>query len=192
MNQGIKRLLDILFASIAAIVLFPILLLIAFITKISSKGNIIYQQERIGLNGKKFIIYKFRSMYSHAEINGPELSYKNDPRITTWGKFMRRWKMDELPQLWNIIKGDMSLVGPRPERKYYIQQIIHQSPEYNILLQTKPGLTSMGMIKFGYASSVEEMIARMQYDLEYLNQSSLLTDSKIIFKSLQLVISGKM
>jgi lipopolysaccharide/colanic/teichoic acid biosynthesis glycosyltransferase len=187
----VKRLLDIIFATTAALFLSPLLLLIAIITKITSNGSIIYKQERIGYNQKPFTIYKFRSMYVDAEKNGPALSKDNDCRITKWGKFMRAWRLDELPQLWNIIKGDMSLVGPRPERKYYIDQVLKHSPQYNNLLKVKPGLTSWGMVKYGYASSVDEMIQRMEYDLNYIENASLLLDLRIIMHTFSLIISGK-
>ena len=191
MNQYLKRSLDIIFSVTALIVLSPVLLIIAIITILSSKGPIIYKQERIGYLKKPFTIYKFRSMYADAEKNGPALSRDNDIRITAWGKFMRTWRLDELPQLWNIAIGDMSLVGPRPERKFYIDQVIKQSPQYNELLKVKPGLTSWGMVKFGYASSVEEMIQRMEYDLKYIENTSMLLDFRIILHTFSLVVSGK-
>ncbi len=191
MNQQLKRSLDIIFSVTALILLSPVLLIIAIITILSSKGSIIYKQERIGYREKPFTIYKFRSMYADAEKNGPALSSDNDIRITAWGKFMRTWRMDELPQLWNILIGDMSLVGPRPERKFYIDQVIKQSPQYNDLLKVKPGLTSWGMVKFGYASSVDEMIQRMEYDLKYIENTSMLLDFRIILHTFSLVVSGK-
>jgi len=191
MNQQLKRSLDIIFSVTALIVLSPVLLIIAIITILSSKGPIIYKQERIGYLKKPFTIYKFRSMYADAEKNGPALSRDNDIRITAWGKFMRTWRLDELPQLWNIAIGDMSLVGPRPERKFYIDQVIKQSPQYNELLKVKPGLTSWGMVKFGYASSVEEMIQRMEYDLKYIENTSMVLDFRIILHTFSLVVSGK-
>ena len=191
MNQQLKRSLDIIFSITALIVLSPVLLIIAIITILSSKGPMIYKQERIGYLKKPFTIYKFRSMYADAEKNGPALSSDNDIRITAWGKFIRTWRLDELPQLWNIAIGDMSLVGPRPERKFYIDQVIKQSPQYNDLLKVKPGLTSWGMVKFGYASSVEEMIQRMEYDLKYIENTSMLLDFRIILHTFSLVVSGK-
>lgn len=191
MNQQLKRSFDIIFSLTALIVLSPVLLIIAIITILSSKGPIIYKQERIGYNQKPFIIYKFRSMFADAEKNGPALSSDNDIRITAWGKFMRTWRLDELPQLWNILIGDMSLVGPRPERKFYIDQVLKQSPQYSDLLKVKPGLTSWGMVKFGYASSVEEMIQRMEYDLKYIENNSMLLDFRIILHTFSLVVSGK-
>ncbi len=130
-------------------------------------------------------------MFADAEKNGPALSSDNDIRITAWGKFMRTWRLDELPQLWNILIGDMSLVGPRPERKFYIDQVLKQSPQYSDLLKVKPGLTSWGMVKFGYASSVEEMIQRMEYDLKYIENNSMLLDFRIILHTFSLVVSGK-
>lgn len=191
MESILKRSFDLIVSVAALIVLSPVLLIIAIITKLTSKGSVLYKQERIGHNEKPFTIYKFRSMYADAEKNGPALSSDHDERITTWGKFMRTWRLDELPQLWNIAIGDMSLVGPRPERKFYIDQLVQQSPQYSNLLKVKPGLTSWGMVKFGYASSVEEMMQRMEYDLMYIEDASLLLDIRIIMHTFSLVISGK-
>ncbi|MDQ6904210.1 MAG: sugar transferase, partial [Bacteroidota bacterium] len=164
-QQNIKRLIDIIVSASGLLILSPLILYTAVRTKFSSKGKIFFLQNRVGYKGKSFIIYKFRSMVPDAEHNGPMLSSVNDDRITNWGKIMRRWRLDELPQLWNIFKGEMSLVGPRPERQYYIDQIIDSNPEYKLLLKVKPGLTSWGMVKFGYAENVIEMIERMKYDI---------------------------
>lgn len=188
---GIKHVLDILLTVIGIIILLPLILFTAIILVLSSKGSIFFLQERVGHNGKLFMICKFRSMHVTAEETGPQLSSEEDKRVTAWGKIMRRWRLDELPQVWNVLKGDMSIVGPRPERKYFIDQIIKSHPEYLNLLKVKPGLTSMGMVKFGYAENVEEMIERMQYDLYYVQNISLLLDIKIMLKSIKVVFAGK-
>jgi polysaccharide biosynthesis protein PslA len=187
----IKRVINLLLALVLVIILLPLLILIAIITKLSSKGSIIYQQERIGLQGKPFTIYKFRSMHVDAEKNGPLLSDKNDLRITVWGKFMRKFKIDELPQLLNIIKGNMNFVGPRPERKYFINLIEAEGINYNNLLKLKPGLTSAGMVNYGYASTIEQMIERMQFDIQYAENNSALKDCKIILQTIAIVFTGK-
>ncbi|MBS1628366.1 MAG: sugar transferase [Bacteroidetes bacterium] len=187
----IKRVTNFLCAIILLIILMPLLLIVAIITKLSSQGNIIYTQERIGLNKVPFTIYKFRSMYTNAEKNGPELSNNKDIRVTTWGKFMRKFKVDELPQLWNIIKGDMNFVGPRPEREYFIEQITQQGINYQKLLQIKPGLTSAGMVNYGYASTIEQIIKRMQFDIEYIEQPAGTKNFKIILQTISIVFTGK-
>lgn len=190
-HRGIKRILDILLTLIGIIILLPLILFTAIILMLSSKGSIFFLQERVGHNGQPFMILKFRSMYITAEQTGPQLSSDEDKRVTAWGKIMRRWRLDELPQVWNVLRGDMSIVGPRPERKYFIDQIIKSHSEYLNLLKVKPGLTSMGMVKFGYAENVEEMIERMQYDLYYVENISLLLDIKIMLQSIKVVFAGK-
>lgn len=186
-----KRVLDIIASMCALIVLSPLLLFAAIRVRLSSSGSIIYKQERIGIHGKPFYIYKFRSMYTNAEQHGPALSSTEDPRITSWGRIMRKWRIDELPQFVNILKGDMSLVGPRPERQYFIDQLIAIHPHYKYLHKVKPGLTSWGMVQFGYAENVTEMVERMKYDLLYIENCSLALDLKIMVYTMNVLFQGR-
>jgi exopolysaccharide biosynthesis polyprenyl glycosylphosphotransferase len=190
-QQFLKRLLDIVVSSICLIVLSPVYLITSVLVRTSSKGPIFYSHERIGLFGKPFIMYKFRSMYVDAEKNGPSLSSQNDPRITPFGRFMRKVRLDELPQFYNVLIGEMSLVGPRPERQFFIDEIVKTAPHYKLLHKIKPGITSWGQVKYGYAENVSEMIERLKYDLLYLENMSLLVDLKILIYTVLIVVQGR-
>jgi lipopolysaccharide/colanic/teichoic acid biosynthesis glycosyltransferase len=190
-QYDVKLAIDKIVSFAALIILSPLIGFVALRTCFANKGKIIYKQERIGYKGRPFVMYKFQSMCDNAEPNLPQLSVGNDPRVTRWGKIMRRWRLDELPQFWNILKGDMSFVGPRPERKYFIDKISEHNSYYKYLLKVKPGLTSWGMVRFGYASNIDEMQERMKYDLMYIENASLMIDIKIMFYSLSIIFLGK-
>jgi len=188
---SLKRLFDIVVSIIALILLSPLYIALSVGVKLSSKGPIFYSHERIGLYGKPFLIYKFRSMFTDAEKHGPALSSKNDSRITPFGKFMRKSRLDELPQFYNVLIGDMSMVGPRPERQYFIDLITLKAPYYQHLHKVRPGITSWGQVKYGYAENVEEMIERLKYDLIYIENMSLYTDFKILIYTIKTVLGLK-
>lgn len=185
-----KRLIDIIISTIALIFLIPLFIVLAIVIKFSSPGPIFFLQERIGMNGKPFQIIKFRTMVPDAEKAGPQLSSSNDPRITTIGRFMRKYRIDEFPQFINVILGHMSLVGPRPERQYYIDKIAELEPQFHQLTNVRPGITSWGQVKYGYAENVEEMLARMKFDLLYLKNRSLALDFKIMLYTILIVFKG--
>ncbi|MBC8464496.1 MAG: sugar transferase [Bacteroidetes bacterium] len=186
-----KTAFDYLVGSVSIILFSPIYLFTALMVKLSSPGPILYKQERIGLHGKPFYIYKFRSMKVDAEKDGPQLSSKTDSRITSWGRFMRKTRLDETPQFFNILKGDMSFVGPRPERQFYAEQMIVKAPHYKHLYKVKPGITSWGMVKFGYAENLEEMLERLRYDVLYIENMSILIDFKIMIHTVLIIFQGR-
>ncbi len=188
-----KRLIDFTLALIAIVFLSPVLIILYIITKYTSKGPVLYFQKRIGYNGKEFYIFKFRSMIVNSEYSTPQLVSCDgeDVRVTKWGRFMRKHYLDELPQLMNVLRGDMSIVGPRPERRYFINKIIKQGGDFLPLLQVKPGITSLGQIRFGYAHSVDQMIKRLKYEQLYLKNVSPWTDLKIIINTTVSVIKAK-
>ena len=190
-SKNMKRTFDVVISSLILVILSPIYLLISIWVKTDSKGPVFYSQERIGRRQRPFQIYKFRTMSTDAEKFGPQLSCDNDPRVTKSGKIMRKYRLDELPQFWNVLKGDMSLVGPRPEREFFIKQIIKKAPYYTLLYQARPGITSWGMVKYGYASHVDEMVERSKYDLLYISNMSILVDIKIILYTVFTILEGR-
>lgn len=187
-QETLKHFIDIVLSLLALIISSPLFLIMLIGVKISSKGPVFYKQERIGKNGKPFTIYKFRSMYVDSETKGPQLSSKEDSRVTPFGRFMRKSRFDEVPNFINVLKGDMSLVGPRPERQFYIDQIVERAPQYLQLLKVRPGITSWGQVKYGYAENTDQMIRRMKYDLIYLDNMSLYVDFKIMIYTMLTVI----
>ena len=188
----IKRAFDIIISAVGLVILSPLLLLIALLVRLDSKGIIFYSQERIGLYGMPFRIYKFRTMVENAEANGvPQVTHDNDPRITRVGHWLRKYRLDELPQLWNILRGDMSIVGPRPERPYFVEQIMKEAPYYCLLYKVRPGLTSWGPIRVGYTDTMEKMIERLNCDVVYVENMSLLLDLKILFFTVGVIVKGK-
>ena len=187
---ALKRLVDVTFSIFALIILSPLYLVIALGVKLGSPGPVFFRQERIGLAGKPFRIIKFRSMVADAERNGPQLSSTSDPRITGIGHFLRRARLDELPQFWNVLKGEMSLVGPRPERQHFIDEITKVAPHYRHLHKVRPGLTSWGQVKFGYAENVDQMVRRLKYDILYIENMSLAVDLKILAYTVIIILKG--
>jgi len=186
-----KRILDLFLAFSFIMVFLPFYLVLAVLTYVSSRGPAIYKQQRVGRNGRTFTMYKFRSMELGAEGKIPLLAVPNDPRITKWGRFMRRYKLDETPQFFNVLEGSMSIVGPRPERAYFKEKLVQLNPRMEDLNDVKPGITSLGQIRFGYASNLKQMHERARFDLLYLRNRSLSTDVQIIALTIVHVIQGK-
>ncbi|MCB6307305.1 sugar transferase [Parabacteroides merdae] len=190
-EQNIKLFLDKVCSVVALLLLSPLFAYIAWRVKKDSPGPVFFRQERIGYLGQPFWMYKFRTMYVNAEENGPSLSSEDDLRVTPFGRIMRKYRLDELPQFWNVLKGDMSLVGPCPERKYFIDEIVKTAPYYYLLHNVRPGITSLGMVKYGYAASVDKMVERMEYDILYYENMSLTLDLTILIYTVKTVITGK-
>nr|MDQ3049187.1 sugar transferase [Bacteroidota bacterium] len=190
-EQSVKRIFDV-FISLVVLTIFGwIFIIVAIAVKATSKGPIFYSHERIGWHGKPFMIHKFRSMVTDAEKLGPALSSKLDPRITPLGRFLRKVRLDEIPQFYNVLIGEMALVGPRPERQFFIDQIVQKAPHYKHLHKVRPGITSWGQVKYGYAENVEEMIERLKYDIIYIENMSLGVDMKILIYTALIVIQGR-
>lgn len=187
----VKNTIDIVLSFVIIIVFSPIYLICAILVKLSSEGPIIYKQKRLGQFGKEFNIYKFRSMYTDAEKHGPQLSSKTDSRVTAWGRIMRKIRLDETPQFFNVLLGDMSFVGPRPERDFFAKQILERAPHYKHIYKVKPGITSWGMVKYGYAENVDEMLERLKYDVLYIENMSLLIDLKIMIHTILIILEGR-
>lgn len=190
-TANLKRVGDVVLSALALIILSPVYAALAIAVKRDSPGPIFYRQRRVGYRSREFNIIKFRTMYVDAEASGPALATTDDPRITPFGRVMRKYRLDELPQFWNVLRGEMSLVGPRPERRHYVDMIVKRAPHYCLLHRVRPGITSWGMVKYGYATSVDNMIERLRFDMIYLENISLGVDLKILFYTIRTVVTGR-
>ena len=190
-QQVLKRVIDVVASAVFMVLAWWVYAFTALMVRSSSPGPIFYRQERIGKNGEPFYIIKFRSMYLDAERLGPALSSDRDPRITKWGRFMRKVRLDEFPQFWNVLKGEMSLVGPRPERRFFIDQIVQTAPHYRHLHRVRPGITSLGQVKYGYAETVPQMVERLKFDILYIENMSLAMDFRVLLYTLKIIVEGR-
>ena len=192
LERAVKRIFDFVCSFLALIILSPVFIIVSISILCQRDGSVFFKQERIGYKGKPFIIYKFRTMRVNSERNGePQLATKGDERLTKVGRFLREHHLDELPQLFNVFKGDMSFVGPRPERQYFIDKIRKENPDYDYIFLMRPGLTSMATIHNGYTDTMEKMLVRLEMDLEYLRNRSLWLDAKLIFTTFIYIVNGK-
>lgn len=191
LEENLKRIFDVLLSIAVLILGLPFWIIIALLVWIDTRSSPIYKQIRVGLHGKHFWLYKFRSMRPDAESSGPKLTQKSDDRITPLGKILRKYRIDEFPQFFNVLIGEMSIVGPRPERPFFIEKIIEQAPHYTRLHRVKPGITSWGQVKYGYAANIDEMVDRLKYDLFYIENISFSMDLKIILATIYVVITGR-
>jgi exopolysaccharide biosynthesis polyprenyl glycosylphosphotransferase len=190
-ERNLKWLMDKVVSLCVLIIFSPLYAYISIRVKMDSKGPVFFTQERIGYRGKPFMIHKFRTMYANAAHQGPLLTAREDARVTPFGRFLRKYRLDEIPQFWNVLKGDMSLVGPRPEQRYYIDRIVQKAPYYYLLHNVRPGITSWGMVKYGYAETVDKMIERLDYDILYYENMSLVLDITILIYTVKIVFTGK-
>ncbi|MDR0742995.1 MAG: sugar transferase [Tannerella sp.] len=190
-EKNVKWLMDKIISTGVLILFSPLYAYLSLRVKIDSKGPVFFKQERIGYRGKPFMIYKFRTMYVDAAEQGPLLTARDDKRVTSFGRYLRKYRLDEIPQFWNVLKGDMSLVGPRPEQRYYIERIVRKAPYYYLLHNVRPGITSWGMVKYGYAETVDKMIERLNYDILYYENMSLILDMTILIYTIKIVFTGK-